>query len=118
MNKYYEKPQVCVYLKWVRLCQEAFAQGKRVRTRWTDSYNGMDYEEWRREFRQALDRRINDKGGIVQRGRKYDYLYQLNMQRDQRALHDYTQRRIRGVYRLSTPELQKRFGHLLPSWDD
>lgn len=69
------------------------------------------------EFREALDRRINHRGGIRHVGRKHSEIYQTELMRDAYALHDRLTKRVR-VYRFACPEVNRRFGHLLARYDD
>jgi hypothetical protein len=91
------------------------AAGGTVRTSWAGA--DLDAAAWRRNVRDALDRRINARGGLVQTGRKWEYLYQLELERDARAIQARLTRRVR-VYQFGTPEIRKRFGHLLSRYDD
>jgi hypothetical protein len=86
-----------------------------VRLEW----GGREYdaEGWRRQFRKALDRRINLKAGPEPPWRKLDPDYQRQLERDCRAIRDNRQRRI-ALHQIATPELKRRFGHLISRWDD
>jgi hypothetical protein len=60
---------------------------------------------------------INRKAGIQDcPSRKHSARYQTSMLRDKNRLEDIANR-IR-VYQFETPEISKRFGHLLSSFDD
>ncbi len=91
------------------------AAGGTVRLSWAG--RDLDAAGWRKNFRDALDRRINLKMGPPPPWRKLDGLYQTNMERDARAIHAYRQQRVR-FYHIATPELRKRFGHLMARHDD
>ena len=84
--------------------------------------------EYRREFQRALDKRINEKALIIRdksherykalnRGRKHRGLYQIALYRDRRRYMEMTMDRVR-VYQFETPEMTKRYGHLLARQDD
>ena len=64
----------------------------------------------RQQFRDALNRRINQRGG--EEWRNHPVKGETDMYRDQRALHNWLQKRII-CRRLNTPKLQRRFAHLL-----
>lgn len=76
-----------------------------------------DADGWRRQFRAALDRRINLKAGPYPTGRKWDDDYQRNLERDCRAIRDKVRRRV-ALHQLVTSELRRRFGHLITPWED
>ena len=67
----------------------------------------------RAQFRKALDKRINSRGGNDADNEPMD----IELVRDARALDDMLQRRIR-VYQFATPMMRARFGHLLARHDD
>lgn len=77
----------------------------------------LDANAFRREFRSALHRRINDKAAPPPRGRKHADLYQVELLRDRDRVVDIVRRRIRH-YQFATPEVHARFAHLLSSRDD
>lgn len=62
------------------------------------------------EYRQALHRRINQRGG--EEWRNHPVKGETDMYRDQYNLHNWLQKRII-CRRLNTPKLQRRFAHLL-----
>lgn len=98
------------YLRCVQQADRVTAAGGKVQL-----FRGgpeLDAAEWKREKERALDARINAKGGIEGRGRKWSWEYQTDLMRDARALHDWLQKRII-VRRLNTPALNARFKHLL-----
>lgn len=100
------------------LYRRAFAHsagGGTVKLHWNDE--PMDAAAWRREFCQALDRRINLKAGIVPAGRRASEGHQTDLRRDQHDLHATIGQRVR-VYQFRTPEVRRRFGHLLASAAD
>jgi len=53
---------VSEYLRWVRACFAATAQGRAVKTSWAGPE--LDAKGWHREFMAALHRRINSKGHL------------------------------------------------------
>lgn len=69
--------------------------------------------EMRRQVRQALDRRINVRGGQAENNEEID----IGLQRDARRLDDILQRRVR-VYQFESHLCRDRFGHLLARHDD
>lgn len=72
--------------------------------------------EARRQFRNALQRRISGRAGASVQGRKCDPEYQLRLWRDSRRLRDIAHR-IR-VYQFESDEARRRFSHLLSHHDD
>jgi hypothetical protein len=103
---------------YLRFCREMFrrtAAGESVRF----EYGGRAYDvqAWRESFRKALDRRITLKAGPELGWRKLDDQYQTALQRDCRAIRDHATRRL-AVHRLGTPELRRRFGHIISGYDD
>lgn len=73
--------------------------------------------ELKAKFRRALHNRINTRGSLCMAGRRYDGLYQADLYRDQRALHDKLQKRVR-VYQFLTDIVRRRFGYLLDSREE
>lgn len=108
-------PQPGAYVQAWKRANEVTAAGGTVRVSWAG--RDLDAHGWRREVRRALDRRINERGGLDQTGRKWDERYQVGLERDARALRDRLMRRVR-VYQFETPELRERFGHLLADRED
>ena len=86
----------------------------RYQTSWT--CRGLDLTQFRKWFMDALERRINAKGGLWQIGKKYEPEYQIAMWRDCQRLKSIACR-IR-VYQFETAEVRHRFGHLLSSKED
>lgn len=72
----------------------------------------MDAASWEREKQGALDRRINERGGLWDTGRKRSPEYQVDLARDARDIQAHFQARIR-IYQLRTPELRRRFAGIL-----
>lgn len=100
------------YLAMCRRAERAFAEGRRVHF----GYGGtpMDEHEFWRAFRRALHRRIT---GQLPAWRRLDPAYQVALQRDANRIRDRVQHRVR-IYQFETPELRRRFGHLLSSYDE
>lgn len=76
----------------------------------------LNAAEFRAEMLRALEERIALKVGPAPTGRKHSPDYQRGLLQDAndlRAIH----RRVR-VYQLRTPELHRRFAHLLASRED
>jgi hypothetical protein len=73
--------------------------------------------EFLRETRAALHRRINLKAGIRGRGRKHGEIYQIEMRRDCRRIRERVTHRVR-LHQIMTRELQQRFSHLLSRYDE
>lgn len=69
--------------------------------------------EMRRQVRQALDRRINIRGGQPEANVPLD----IGLVRDAYRLDDIKQRRIR-VYQFESDLCRARFGHMLARHDD
>jgi hypothetical protein len=67
----------------------------------------------RRDFRKALDARINARGGQEWRNQPID----IGLIRDAYRLDDIKQRRVR-VYQFESELCRRRFGHLLARHDD
>jgi hypothetical protein len=109
------------YVRNWKAARGELAQGRRVRIAWPGHYfpEVMDAERFSRWIREALDRRINSKGGIEPTGRKWREDYQRNLRRDAREINRIGTERLR-VYasHISTPEIRRRFGHLFASRDD
>jgi hypothetical protein len=64
-----------------------------------------------RELRAGIHDRINRKDPAYGKGRKWDPRYQIDLRRDADCVNSYSDKRIvYPVNRLSTPELQDRFG--------
>lgn len=104
------------YLNLVRCDRQALAEGKRVRLHWTD-HDGMDATQFRAEFLAALDKRISLKAGPSPSWRKLDSLYQTELSRDWQAIEEKIRRRVRLTY-LGTPELRRRFAHLITPYHE
>lgn len=102
------------YLVFCRRANEITRRGGCFQMSW--SANPIDEAGWRREFVAALFRRIDTKAGIVHRGRKRKDSYQVGLARDARRLRD-IHNHIR-VYQFETPEITKKFGHLLSHYAD
>lgn len=112
MKSIRDLPHKGQYVAWVKRIRTAFKEGfHRAQITWGDYQTAAEFE---RGYMLALNRRINNRAGIQFSGRKMGNDYQTNLRRDQRALQDKLQRRIR-VYQFSTPDVRKRFGHLLDS---
>lgn len=94
---------------WKRL--NAMPDDGRVNVSWDRSCEPV--ADVKRDFRRALDKRINLRGGMPEANVPID----INLVRDARALDDRLVRRIR-VYRFDSPKMNRRFGHLLASRDD
>jgi hypothetical protein len=78
---------------------------------WSDGYNDAHY--WRKHFLQGVNNRIMTRGEDWRpRGKKDNDTYFTDMMRDKHALQDKVNRRIR-VYQFNTPEVKRRFVHLL-----
>lgn len=103
------------YLSWLKSCFAIVNNGGTVQTNWAGSQ--LDLAAWRKEFMSALNRRINLKVTPEPIGRKYDAMYQTDFRRDQHDIHNIVQRRIR-VYQFRTPEVRRRFRHLLSSYSN
>ncbi|TAK06521.1 MAG: hypothetical protein EPO39_08710 [Candidatus Manganitrophaceae bacterium] len=107
-------PFVKEYLRFVRKAFEITRAGGQIKIRWSD--RPMDLRAWRKEFIDALDRRITKYGGLDGRGRKFDPDWQLWMRRDRHRLED-IRKRVR-VYQFETKEMRRWYGHLLAHRDD
>lgn len=111
------------YLKWVKENNRLTSGGGRVRISW--SGEPLDHSAWRREFRRALNRRINTKGAEegrgnpIARGRHADWFFGNAdcFVRDQRRLDDILRRRVRH-YQFESRAVRERFSHLLSRYDE
>ncbi len=103
------------YLSWLKKCYSTFDRGGRVQMSWAGPM--LDQSAWRRKVREAMDLRINLKVRPEPIGRKYDEMYQTDLHRDKNDLHSILQRRVR-IYQFRTPDVKRRFGHLLSSHAD
>ena len=109
-TRHYKEPGT--YLALVRAADSALNAGKRVRLHW--SSKSLDRAGWIREFRAALNKRINAKTRAASLGRKDSDDYLASARRDQRRLHDKLVDRVRvSMPRFETDEVQRRFGHLI-----
>ena len=108
-------PEPGMYLAAVRKGDAIVAAGGKVRTFWANPELGA--ADWQREKLTALDRRINLKGGIGGKGRRWDSDYQRHLRLDAYALADNLQRRVI-VYQWRTDIMRKRFSNLLSDWRD
>ena len=70
-------------------------------------------DELLQEFRRALHRRINDRGGDLEANVDMD----IDLVRDARDLDAILRQRVR-VYQFRTSMMRSRFGHLLARYDD
>lgn len=106
-------------LRFYRWAFAETAAGRLIALSREDQYigRGFDAEGWRREFRRALDRRINLKAGSDPAWRKLDDLYQTELARDCRQIRDHATKRI-AVHQIMTPELRRRFGHIITTRGD
>ncbi len=108
MSKSWRYKHVREYLALLRAAHEALAKGYGIRLRWNG--DAMDAQEWQCERIKALDRRITLKAGRPI-GRKHSEQYQIGLFRDCHRVRD-AFRRIR-VYQFETPEITRRYKHLL-----
>lgn len=88
---------------WKRL--NVLPDHAQVSTDWT---GGRPAAQVRREFRKALDHRINARAGLDSANVEMD----IGLVRDARRLDDIKQRRIRH-YQFESALCRARFGHLL-----
>lgn len=102
-------------LRFYRWAKAITAAGGRVRLSWAGSE--YDAEGWRHQFLLALDRRITLKAGPLPSWRKLSDLYQTELRRDSQRIRDNRQQRV-ALHQINTPELRRRFGHLISSRDD
>lgn len=93
---------------WRKL--NAMPDHAQVATDWT---GGRPAAQVRREFRRALDARINARGGLDAANDPIP----VELVRDARRLDEIRRMRIRH-YHFETPLCQRRFGHLLARHDD
>lgn len=93
---------------WKRL--NALPDHAQVSTDWT---GGRPAAQVRREFRKALDARINARAGLHAANEPVA----IELVRDARRLDDIKQRRVR-TYQFETALCRGRFGHLLTRHDD
>lgn len=112
-NRY--RGQARRYLEKCRRIQHALEQGERIQLDWAGPI--LDKEGWCKEFRVLLDRRINLKAGYPHHWRKLNTVYQTGLRRDQQRIREIVQWRI-VHFQFETPELNKRFAHLLSRRED
>jgi hypothetical protein len=112
------------YLRWAKAAFALVNAGGQVSIRRWDDPIGLD--EFRRKFCEALNNRINLKGGRDlrnvlnhrgRRARKFDQDYETGFYRDQRRVRDIILTRLR-VYQFETREVRARFGHLLATHEE
>lgn len=115
MSAMWEYDHVHEYLTFCRWAFARTAAGHAVSLSWAGKE--LDAEGWRRAFRKALDRRINLKSAPEPCWRKLDDRYQVELARDCRAIRDHATKRV-AVHQITTPELRRRFGHIVSRWDD
>ena len=108
-------PKAAAYLAWVKRCFAETKAGRQIHTHWASP--ALNHEGFREEFLRALHKRIQRNGNIEPKGRKADQQYQTQLLRDRHAIADKQGRRIR-LYYIGTPELKKRFAHLIDRYDD
>lgn len=68
-------------------------------------------------FVDALHNRINSRGGLKMRGRRWAELYQVDLMRDQLDLHNKVRHRV-VVRQWRTDIVRKRYSHLLHKPED
>jgi hypothetical protein len=102
-------------LAFYRRAREITEAGGTIRLEW----GGREYdaESWRRQTWLALDRRINLKAGPEPQWRKLDDHYQIELRRDADNIRQHRTQRL-ALHWIGTPELRRRFGHLISRWDD
>lgn len=102
----------------VEAYRKAFAHlrspGATIKMNWAAT--PIDMNGFRREFVEALHRRINLKQAPTPKWRKLSERSQVAMRRDKHRLED-MHRRIR-VYQFETDECRRRFGDRLARYDD
>jgi hypothetical protein len=108
-------PNAAAYLGWVKRCFAETKAGRRVQTNWAGPE--LNHEGFQQEFLRALHRRIQRNGNIEPRGRKMSHEYQTELFRDRQSIAAKRGQRIR-MYYLATPELKRRFSHLLDNYND
>jgi hypothetical protein len=111
--------------EYLEICKKALAvtrAGGLVRLRWNEE--ALDLAGWQREFRKALDRRINLKADQAAGGRpawrKLQPEYQRELRNDGRWINECARRgwRLRPpMNRFGTPEMQARYGRVLERGD-
>lgn len=111
-------PHKDAYVRAIARGHDLTRQGQRVHTgQWPDR-EFRDHADFQRWVWDALERRINARGGLPEyRGRKdtTDEFYRF--WRDSRAVREIHTRRLR-VYGFETPDARRRFSHLLASRND
>ncbi len=109
-------PMPGIYARDWRAARKALSSGITVRLgRAFDYRTFRTLEEFDREFRGALERRIDARAGIKPRGRRDNADWFTGCRRDARAINDYFGRRIMlRLCNLSTLELRKRYAGRIP----
>ena len=107
-------PEQIAHASWyVRAYREALRKahaGILIQMNWAGA--PLDESGLRAEFITALFRRIDSKAGVIHTGRKWQPDYQISLRRDARRVYDRVNNRVI-VRQFETPEIRKRFGHLL-----
>lgn len=98
------------YLSWVREVRAALARGAHVQTSWQTIHTSP--ESFRAELWEAIERRINERGGGLPTGRKWCLDYEAAARRDARRIAEIRLRRVRH-YQFETAAARRRYGHLL-----
>lgn len=107
-------PNPGAYVKFWRAAKDITQRGGSVRI----FRHGVDLdaETFTREMRLALDRRINERGWLIERGRKFHSDWQRGCYQDARQINDYFEhRRLVRLCNLSTVELRKRYKGRIPA---
>ncbi len=97
-------------LRFYRQAKAITAAGGKIRLSWA----GREYDAvtWREQFRVALDRRITLKAGPPPSWRKLGSIYQTELRRDADNIRRHRTHRL-AIHQIITPELRRRFGHLI-----
>lgn len=112
MAKLWEYQHVSDYLRFIKKAQAFFQANPDGQIKIFWSSRELDQEGFKKEFRKALDIRINLKGGMAQGSRKYSDQYQVSLMRDARSIREWSSRRVICYY-LGTKELKKKYAHIL-----
>ena len=108
-------PNPGAYVQAWRLGLECARSGRGLKVDWCTVLEPHEIRPW---FTDALQRRINARGGFnTPRGRKDNYDQYCSYGRDARAIQARLNTRLR-VHQFETAEARRRFSHLLADRND
>ena len=96
------------YLRWTRTCLDHLRSDPRATVSITVGHP-KNAAQFQAEWREVMDRRINAAGGVVVMDPRDG---EVDLQRDQRAIHDWLQRRTR-FYHVNSRLVRKRLPEMV-----